>query len=96
MPLLAAALGTFGLVTMPLTNGFSRWVEQQADAYALETTRNTAAFVGAMTRLANQNLAEADPAHWIEFLLHDHPSIRRRLDFARRYAAAHAAHSSAP
>jgi STE24 endopeptidase len=96
MPLLAAALGTFGLVTMPLTNRFSRWVEQQADAYALETTKNTTAFVGAMTRLANQNLAEADPAPWIEFLLHDHPSIRRRLDFARRYAAAHAAHSSAP
>jgi STE24 endopeptidase len=88
MPLIAAALGVFGIVTMPLTNGFSRWVERQADAYALDTTHNTAAFIGAMTRLANQNLAEAEPAAWVEFLLHDHPSIGRRLAFARRHATA--------
>lgn len=96
MPLLAATLGAFGLVTMPLTNGYSRWVEQQADAYALETTRNVPALISAMTRLANQNLAEADPAPWVEFLLHDHPSTARRIAFARRYAAAHGLHSSAP
>lgn len=88
MPLIAAALGIFGFVTMPLTNGLSRRAEQQADAYALDTTHNTAAFIAAMTRLANQNLAEAEPAPWVEFLLHDHPSIGRRLAFARRYAAA--------
>ena len=89
LPLIAAALGVFGLVTMPLTNGFGRLVERQADAYALDTTHNTAAFIAAMTRLANQNLAEAEPAPWVEFLLHDHPSIGRRLAFARRYATAH-------
>jgi STE24 endopeptidase len=89
MPVLAAALGMFGLVTMPLTNGFTRWVEHQADVYALETTRNVPAFISAMTRLANQNLSEADPAPWIEFLLYDHPSVGRRIAFARRYAAAH-------
>jgi STE24 endopeptidase len=95
MPLLAT-LGAFGLVTMPLTNGYSRWVEQRADAYALETTRNVPALISAMTRLANQNLAEADPAPWVELLLHDHPSTARRIAFARRYAAAHGLHSSAP
>lgn len=89
LPLLAAALGVFGLVTMPLSNAFSRWVERQADAYALESTRNVSAFMGAMTRLANQNLAEAEPPAWVEFLLYDHPSIGRRLAFGRRYAAAH-------
>ncbi len=29
MPLIAATLGVFGLVTLPLTNGFSRWVEHR-------------------------------------------------------------------
>lgn len=87
LPLVAAVLGVFSLMTLPLTNGFSRLVERRADAYALECTGNVDAFVSAMTRLANQNLAELDPAPWIEFLLYDHPSIGRRLAFARQFAA---------
>lgn len=89
IPLVAAALGVFGLVTMPLGNAFSRWVERNADVYALESTGNVRAFMGAMTRLANQNLAEAEPAAWVEFLLYDHPSVGRRLALGRRYAAEH-------
>jgi STE24 endopeptidase len=87
MPLLAVALGAFGLVTLPLVNGASRWIETQADVYALETTGKPHAFISAMTRLANQNLAELDPAPWIEFLLHNHPAIGRRLAMGRVYAA---------
>jgi STE24 endopeptidase len=94
--LLAATLGVFGLVMLPLTNGSSRWAERRADGYALETTHNVPAFISAMTRLANQNLAEAEPAPWIEFLLHDHPSTGRRIAFAHRYAAEHGSHSSVP
>lgn len=90
MPLIAATLGVFGLVTLPLANGFSRWVEHRADVYALRTTGMTDAFISAMTRLANQNLAEAYPSPIIEFLLHSHPSIGRRLAFGRAWAREHA------
>lgn len=86
LPLIVATLGVFGLVTLPLTNGFSRWVEHQADVYALETTGMSAAFVSAMTRLANQNLSEVDPSPVIEFLLYNHPSVGRRLAFGQRWA----------
>src|SRR5260221_484954 len=51
MPLLAALAGIFGVITLPLNNTFSRWVERQADAYALQSTHKTAAFIDAMTRL---------------------------------------------
>lgn len=86
LPLVAAALGIFGLVTLPITNGFSRHVEHQADVYALEVTGKSAAFISAMTRLANQNLAELEPTWIVEFLLYNHPSVGRRLAFARTYA----------
>lgn len=86
LPLVAAALGLFGLVTLPITNGFSRHVEHQADVYALESTGKAAAFISAMTRLANQNLAELEPTWIVEFLLYNHPSVGRRLAFARTYA----------
>jgi Zn-dependent protease with chaperone function len=95
MPLIGAALGAFGLVVMPLGNGFSRWVEHQADVYALKITGDVPAFLGAMTRLANQNLAEEQPPAWVEFLLYSHPSIGHRLAFGQQYAAAHG-YSSAP
>jgi STE24 endopeptidase len=85
VPLVGVALGVFELITMPLANGFSRRVERQADAYALKSTGNVPAFIAAMTRLANQNLAELQPPAWVEFLLYSHPSISRRIAFARRW-----------
>lgn len=85
LPLLLVALSVFGLVTMPLGNLWSRWREVKADTYALRITRKPRAFISAMTRLANQNLADADPPAWVEFLLHSHPSIKKRVALAQSF-----------
>ncbi len=85
LPLLLIALSVFGLVTMPLSNAWSRWREVMADTYALETTQKPQAFINAMTRLANQNLSDAEPPAWVEFLLHSHPSIHKRVARAENY-----------
>jgi len=86
MPLLGLVLGAFGLVTLPLQSGYSRWRERLADQYALDSTHKPAAFASAMARLANLNLSEADPEPWVEFLLYSHPSLRKRIAMAERYA----------
>lgn len=85
LPLFVLVMGLFGLITMPLGNAFSRWRERKADAYALQATRNPQAFIGAMTRLANQNLGEVDPEPWEEFLLHTHPALGKRIKMAEAY-----------
>ena len=85
MPLFGLVLGTFGLVTMPLTGGWSRWRERLADQYALDSTHKPAAFASALARLANQNLAEADPEPWVEFLLYSHPALSKRIAMAEEY-----------
>jgi STE24 endopeptidase len=87
MPLLALALAAFELATMPLGNTYSRWRERLADRYALETTCKPGAFASAMTRLANQNLADADPERWVEVLLHSHPAINRRVAMAKDFVS---------
>jgi STE24 endopeptidase len=87
MPLLALVLGAFELVTMPLNNGYSRWRESLADRYSLEATRKPGAFASAMTRLANQNLSEADPERWVEVLLYSHPAISRRVAMAKEFGS---------
>jgi STE24 endopeptidase len=82
IPLLLVLTGIFGLLIMPLTNGYSRHVEYRADEYALQSTSKIAAFKSAMTRLANQNLAELEPSPLVETLFYDHPSIGKRLRHA--------------
>jgi STE24 endopeptidase len=85
LPLFVLVMGLFGLITLPLGNAYSRWRESRADAYALQATRNPQAFIGAMTRLANQNLGEVDPEPWEELLLHSHPALGKRIKMAEAY-----------
>ena len=84
LPWLALVALALGLVQLPLTNGFSRWIERQADDFALATTGNAAAFVGAMERLAGLNLAERKPSRLKEILLYSHPALDRRIARAER------------
>jgi len=90
IPFLLVLTALFGLIVMPVGNSLSRAIEYQADEYALQSTRMVEPFKSAMTRLANQNLADIEPSPIIEILFHDHPSIGKRLRhadaFARRYA----------
>ena len=81
-PLLLIVLGLYSLVTMPLENGFSRWRERRADEYALSLTHNGIAYASALRRLANQNLADADPEAWVEWLLYSHPALGKRIAMA--------------
>jgi STE24 endopeptidase len=79
LPLFMLVMGAYGLVTMPIGNAFSRWRERRADAYALEATGNGQAYASALTRLANQNLSDADPEPWVEFFLYSHPALNKRI-----------------
>ncbi len=85
LPVFALAMGVFGLVTMPATNAFSRWREVRADAYALKATGKSKAFASAFARLANQNLSDADPEPWVEWLLYSHPALNKRIQMAEDF-----------
>ncbi|MEA3459759.1 MAG: M48 family metalloprotease, partial [Chloroflexota bacterium] len=89
-PLLTAGMGGWSVLTMPLANAYSRWREGMADGYSLEATAKPQAFISAMIKLANQNLAEAEPKPWIEFLLCDHPSIAKRVRHAESFSPSNA------
>jgi STE24 endopeptidase len=85
LPALGLILGAYGLVTMPLENAVSRWRENMADDYALESTDKVEAFASAFTRLANQNLGEIDPENWVVFLFYSHPPLGERIEKARNW-----------
>jgi len=85
LPLVGLVMGAFMAVTTPLGNAFSRWREGMADVYALKVTEKPEAFVSAMVRLANQNLADVDPEPWVELLLQSHPPIGKRIERGQRF-----------
>jgi STE24 endopeptidase len=86
IPVLFFYLTLFSLVTMPLSNALSRKYEREADRYALEVTRDREAFISSMEKLADMNLADRDPNPVTEFMLYSHPSIKKRIAFARKHA----------
>lgn len=86
-PIFIFALFVFSLISMPLSNGYSRCREYAADAYAVRATGTADHLTRALTKLADQNLADQDPPAWIEWLLHSHPSIKRRVHRAQQIPA---------
>jgi STE24 endopeptidase len=85
LPLLTLFLSLYGLITTPISNILSKKYEREADKYALDATGNNEAFISAMEKLAEQNLADKEPNKIIEFLFHSHPSLQKRIEYARNY-----------
>jgi STE24 endopeptidase len=83
MPLLFLVLGAYRLITMPLSNAYSRCRERLADQYALSISGKPHAYASALIRLANQNLAEIEPEPWVEFIFYSHPSLGKRIAMAQ-------------
>ena len=86
LPVLMLFAGVWSFLLAPLGNAASRAQERAADRYALKTTRNVDAFVTAMKRLSQQNLAEEYPSPIVRWLFYSHPPIRERIDAARTFA----------
>jgi STE24 endopeptidase len=85
LPILMMTGGAVMLMATPLLHALSRRNERRADSYALEMTRNPAAFVSAMRRLAVQNMAEERPSSLTLWLFHSHPPIEERIQSARAF-----------
>jgi STE24 endopeptidase len=86
LPFLLLLGGIWSFLLLPFANAMSRAQERAADRYALTTTRNVDAFVTAMKRLSQQNLAEEYPSTIVRWLFYSHPTIRERIDAARAFA----------
>ncbi|MBZ5514145.1 MAG: M48 family metallopeptidase [Acidobacteriia bacterium] len=86
LPLLLLVGTALSLLLLPAVNGFSRRMERQADAYALRSIRDRTTFISSMEKLADLNLAETQPPAWIEFIFHSHPSLEKRIAFAREFS----------
>jgi STE24 endopeptidase len=90
LPALLLLLSVFGFAANPLFNGFSRYIEHQADQYGLEVTHGLipdSSQVGAQAfqKLGETYLDDPNPNSVDVFLFFTHPPIRDRVRFALTY-----------
>lgn len=83
-PLLVLILMIAGLLFMPVQNGFLRYLEKQADLFALEHINNRHSFISALAKLGKQNLSDPSPSRFVELMLYTHPPISKRLHYANK------------
>lgn len=83
LPWLALLFALAGFFWQPIANIFSRLFERQSDNFALQLTGDPELFCQVMAKLGDQNLALIDPPAWLEYWFYSHPSIIRRIRWAK-------------
>lgn len=88
LPLLVLVSTVLSFLLMPALNAYSRFNERQADRYCFDSVASVEPFVSAMTKLAEQNLAEKTPSRYVEWFFHSHPAISKRIAAAQAWTRA--------
>ncbi len=83
LPVLVAVLAGIQLFVLPFGKWYSRRRELESDEYAVRSTADPEVFISAMKKLGAMNLADVRPNKLAEIFLFSHPSISRRIRFAR-------------
>jgi len=87
VPLVAALLVIFQVVTAPISNALSRNIEHAADVFAAEHTHLGEAGVRAQARLASMDLSPLHPSPLAVWYFYTHPPSDERIMDAARAAA---------
>jgi STE24 endopeptidase len=81
LPKLALVLAVVSFMGGIAGNALSRPVEARADAYALDLTKDPAAFIGLERRLALRNVSDPDPPGLLHLLFGTHPTTADRIGY---------------
>ncbi|MGQ9675288.1 MAG: M48 family metallopeptidase [Chloroflexota bacterium] len=87
LPLLLLLVGLVTFFGQPAQNTFSRYLEREADAYTLELTGDNEAYISALVKFGEVNLSDPNPPEWVEFWFYTHPSLSKRIEFARGHGS---------
>jgi len=86
VPAVALALGVVSFTVQIASNSLSRSVERSADAYALNLTRDPAAFISLERRLTTDNIGDPAPPALLQALFGTHPTSVDRIGAALTWA----------
>jgi STE24 endopeptidase len=87
LPVLMFMVTLFGILTLPVTNTFSRTLEAQADMYSLRTENRPDALSSSLVKTAEYRYPR--PNRIEEVIFYDHPSVESRVRTAMEWKANH-------
>ena len=82
LPLLLLCLQLAFLVTQPVTNLTSRWIEHRADAYSIGIVRDRVGLARTFVDFTKQDLDDPYPPTWEKIWFDDHPPGGERVEYA--------------
>lgn len=86
LPLVMIFVTVFSFVFQPVSNGLSRYFENQSDRYGMTITGISGdAAATAFEKLSAYNLSDPDPNPLVEFWFYDHPVLKKRIEAVRSY-----------
>ncbi len=85
LPWLLLIASVIGFVLSPITSGFSRHIEHQADKFGLELTHLNEPMASSFVKFAEDSKHDPNPPRFIEWWRYSHPAAQRRIDFALHY-----------
>ncbi len=87
LPALALSVTLVAFVLGSASNVLSRQVEARADAFALDLTRDPAAFIQFERRITLRNVTDPDPPGIYQLLFATHPTIMQRIGIGEAWEA---------
>jgi STE24 endopeptidase len=90
LPVFLLVLALLSLAAEPISSGYSRHLEHQADIYGLEVTHglfpdNTQVAADSFQKLGEKSYDYPIPNRFLVFWSYDHPTIQQRIHFALHY-----------
>ncbi len=85
LPWILLVFGAIGFFLSPVTSGFSRHLEHEADKFSLELTHLNEPMASAFVKMAEDSKRDPDPNVLIEYWRYSHPPIAKRIPFALTY-----------
>jgi Zn-dependent protease with chaperone function len=85
LPWLLLIAGVIGFLLSPVTNGFSRHIEHEADIFSLDLTHLNEPMASAFVKFAKDSKRDPYPNRFLEFWRYSHPALGRRIEFALGY-----------
>jgi STE24 endopeptidase len=89
LPAIALSVALVSTALSAASNALSRRVEARADNYALDLTRDPAAFIGLTRSLAVTNLADPSTPRVFQIAFGTHPTIMQRIGEGLQWAREH-------
>jgi len=81
LPWLLVLSAAITFLLSPVTSGFSRHIEHQADVFGLQLTHLNEPMASAFVKFAEDSKSDPRPPRFIEWWRYSHPSLGRRIDF---------------